>query len=73
MYNAMTPTRYLGRIYQPRREVHMYDPQIPAGRCRKDFLFIYQYIYPGWAGYKDCILPQRPAENSVQEKSKYIQ
>ena len=23
--------------------------------------FIYQYIYPGWAGYKNCILPQRPA------------
>ena len=36
-------------------------------------LFIYQYIYPGWAGYKNCILPQRPAENNVQEKSKYIQ
>ncbi len=36
------------------------------------YLFIYQYIYPGWAGYKNCILPQRPAENNVQDKKANI-
>ena len=28
----------------------------------------YVYQYPGWAGYKKCILPQRPAENNVHKK-----
>ncbi len=36
------------------------------------YYFIYQYIYPGWACYKNCILPQRPAENKVKGKKQQI-
>ncbi len=59
------------------KKFNLYNKQIQFKRNMFDilkqhlyifFYFIYQYIYPGWAGYKNCILPQRPAENNVQEK-----
>ncbi len=33
------------------------------------YAFIYQYIFTVWAGYKICILPQRPEEHRMYRKT----